>query len=138
MDQPCTFPEVFLALGAPGDNLLIPLSPVSDRPLTFNLNLVPKKDVKSKHCISSHASPRWAHSRPSSPNPGATSEAHPETSCLHEQRTPMASPISPDEDCFSLIEKVHTAQLQKGVVKGEQRKGKGVGKKDKKDGGSKQ
>lgn len=50
----------------------------------------------------------------------------------------MASPISPDEDCFSLIEKVHTAQLQKGVVKGEQRKGKGGGKKDKKDGGSKQ
>lgn len=134
------FPEVFLTLGAPGDNLVIPLSPVPGRPLSFNLNLIPKQDVKSKHCSSSRSSPRKARSRPSSPNPGTTSQAQP--SWPREHRRSVASPISPDEDCFSLIEKVHTAQLQKGAAqggqksKGEQRKGKGGGKKDKKDGGS--
>lgn len=65
----------------------------------------------------------------------------------------MTSPISPDEDYFSLIEKVHTYQLQKGMAQGgqkwkgdpgkgrekaEQGKGKGGRKKDKKDGGNKQ
>lgn len=142
VDQPCTFPEVFLTLGAPGDNIVIPLSPVTDRPVSFNLNLVPKEDVKSRHCSPSHASPRKAHSRPSSPNPGATSEAHAETSCPHEQWKLVTSPISADDDCFSLIEKVHTAQLQKiqggQKWKGEQGRGKGGGKKDKKDGGNKQ
>ena len=128
MDQPCTFPEVFLTLGAPGDNLVIPLSPVRGRPVSFNLNLVPKEDAKSRPCSPSRASPSRGHSRPSSPNPGATSELA----------------ISPDDDCFSLIEKVHTAHLQKGIAKGgqkckgEQGKGKGVGKKERKDGGSKQ
>ncbi|XP_051245234.1 sialidase isoform X2 [Dicentrarchus labrax] len=131
VDQPCTFPEVFLTLGAPGENVVIPLSPAPGRPMSFNLNLVPKDDVKSRHSSPSHASPGKAHSRPSSPNPGATSEAHPEA---------VTSPISPGEDCFSLIEKVHTAHLQKGMVqggqkcKGEQGKGKGGGKKDKKNG----
>ncbi|XP_039978790.1 uncharacterized protein LOC120787159 [Xiphias gladius] len=149
-DQPCTFPEVFLTLGAPGDNLVIPLSPGPGRPLSFNLNLVPKEVVKSRHCSPRHASPREACSRPSSPNPGATSKAHPVTSCTHEQG--MLS-ISPDEDCFSLIEKIHTAQLQKGMAQGgqtykgdpgkgrekaEQGKGKGGGNKDRKDGGNKQ
>ncbi len=143
IDQPCTFPEVFLTLGAPGDNLVIPLSPVAGRPLSFNLNLVPKEDVKSRQGSPSHASPRKAHSRPSSPNSGATGRANPVTSCPHE-------PISPDDDCFSLIEKVHIAQLQKGMAQGgqkwkgnpgkgrekaEQGKGKGAGKRDKKDGG---
>nr|XP_046270704.1 uncharacterized protein LOC124072945 [Scatophagus argus] len=132
-DQPCTFPEVFLTLGAPGDNLVIPLSPVRGRPLSLNLNLVPKEDTKSRHCSPSRASPRKAHSRPPSPNPGAASEEH-------EQEQLMTRTISPDEDCFSLIEKVHTAHLQKGTAqgrqkgKGEQGKGKGGGKKDKKDG----
>lgn len=120
---------------------MIPLSPAPGRPLSFNLNLIPKEEVKSRHCSPSHASPGKAHSRPSSPNPGETSKACPE------------SPLSPDEDCFSLIERVHTAQLQKGMFQGgqkckgdpgkgrekaEQGKGKGVGKKDKKDGGNKQ
>ena len=57
MDQPCTFPEVFLTLGAPGDNLVIPLSPAPGRPLSFNLNLVPKEGVTSRHCSPSRASP---------------------------------------------------------------------------------
>ncbi|XP_035852994.1 uncharacterized protein LOC116059438 isoform X2 [Sander lucioperca] len=138
INQPCTFPEVFLTLGAPGDSLVIPLSPRPGRPLSFNLNLVPK-DAKSRHSSPSHASPRKADSRPSSPN-------------RHEQGR-MTSPISPDEDYFSLIEKVHTYQLQKGMAQGgqkwkgdpgkgrekaEQGKGKGGRKKDKKDGGNKQ
>ncbi|XP_049924797.1 uncharacterized protein LOC126405214 isoform X1 [Epinephelus moara] len=136
--QHCTFPEVFLTLGAPGDNLVIPLSPGAGRPVSFNLNLVPKEEVRSRHCSPSHASPRKKHSRPSSPNPN--------------DQGSMASPITPDEDCFSLIEKVHTAQLQKGMAQGgqkwkgdagkgkekaEQGKGKGGGKKDKKDSGNK-
>ncbi|KAL3053579.1 hypothetical protein OYC64_005995 [Pagothenia borchgrevinki] len=136
MDQPCTFPEVFLTLGAPGDNLVIPLSPALGRSLSFKLNLVPKEDVQYEHCSSCHASPRRAHTRPSSPNP-------------HEQRS-MASPLSPDENCFSRIEKVHTAQLQKGMARGGQKckgepvkgrekadQGKGGGKKDRKVGGNK-
>ncbi|XP_041812366.1 uncharacterized protein LOC121620390 [Chelmon rostratus] len=144
INQPCGFPEVFLTLGAPGDNLVIPLSPAPGRPLSFNLNLVPKEDVKSRHCSPSHTSPRKAHSRPSSPNPGATGEAHAETSWSLDQGKFVSSHISPDDDCFSLIEKVHTAQLQKGMAqggqkcKGEQGKGKGGGKKDRKDGGSRQ
>ncbi|XP_039680808.1 uncharacterized protein LOC120574510 isoform X2 [Perca fluviatilis] len=138
INQPCAFPEVFLTLGAPGDSLVIPLSPRPGRPLSFNLNLVPK-ETKSRHSSPSRASPRKAHSRSSSPN-------------QHEQGS-MTSPISPDEDYFSLIEKVHTYQLQKGMAQGgqkwkgdagkgrekaEQGKGKGGGKKDKKDGGNKQ
>ncbi|XP_069380658.1 uncharacterized protein [Paralichthys olivaceus] len=142
--QTCTFPEVFLTLGAPGDNFVIPLSPGSGRPLSFNLNLVPKDDVKSRHCSPSRASPRKARSRSSSPNLGATSKAHPVTPSPN---------ISPDDDCFSLIEKVHMAQLQRGMAEGGHRykgdpgkgrdktgegKGKGEGKKDRKDGGNKQ
>ncbi|XP_029292848.1 uncharacterized protein LOC115011763 [Cottoperca gobio] len=121
-DQPSIFPEVFLTLGAPGDNLVIPLSPSLGRSLSFNLNLVPKEDVKSRRGSQSLASPRRGHSRSSSPNP-------------HEQRS---SSISPDEDCFSLIEKVHTAQLQKGGKKSSQGDPeKGRGKKDNKYGGNK-
>ncbi|KAM3598409.1 uncharacterized protein V6R79_017647 [Siganus canaliculatus] len=122
--QPCTFPEVFLTLGAPGDNLVIPLSPVPGRPLSLNLNLIPKEGyVQSRHSSPRHASPCKACSRPSSPKPGGP----------HEQDHLMTSPISPNVDCFSLIERVHTAQLQKGMAQGEQ-KGKGGGKKNKKDG----
>ncbi|XP_068192729.1 uncharacterized protein [Antennarius striatus] len=139
MDLPCGFPEVFLTLGAPGDNLVIPLSPAPGRPLSLNLNLVPKENVKSRQHSPSCASPR----KPSpSSNPGATSEAHPESLCLREQRK-LSSTLSPHEDCCSLVEKVHTAQLLKTVAqdgqkwKEEQGKGKGGGKKDKKNSGNK-
>lgn len=135
-NQACMFPDVFLSLGAPCDNHVIPLSPGQSRPMSFNLNVMPKED--SRQCSPSHASPRNAHSRPPSPN-------------YHKQGS-MNSPITPDEDCFSLIEKVHTAQLQKSLaqdghkLKGDpgkgrehagQGKGKTSGKKDKKDGGNK-
>ncbi|XP_035812392.2 uncharacterized protein LOC111580740 isoform X2 [Amphiprion ocellaris] len=66
--QPVPYPEVFLTLGAPGENLVIPLSPVPGRRLSFDLNLVPREDVNSRHCSPSHASPRKTHSRQSSPN----------------------------------------------------------------------
>ncbi|XP_069558829.1 uncharacterized protein [Brachyistius frenatus] len=141
--QPVAFPEVFLTLGAPGENLVIPLSPVSGRARAFDLNLVPKGDVKSRHRSPRHASPRKSHSKPSSPNPGATRKAHSVTSCSNEQG--RLSLISHDGDCVSLIEKVHTAQLQKGMAEGgqkgrgvpgkekaEQGRGKAAGKKDKK------
>ncbi|AWP19087.1 putative G-protein-signaling modulator 2-like [Scophthalmus maximus] len=140
--EPLTFPEVFLTLGAPGDNFVIPLSPGPGRPLSLNLNLVPKDYVKSGHRSPSRASPRKARSRPSSPNPGATSKAHPVWQC--ERGELVTFPISPDEDCFSLIEKIHTAHLQKGMAQGGQKckgdpgKGQGVGKRDRKDGGNKQ
>ncbi|KAM9843246.1 uncharacterized protein ACBR49_012467 [Aulostomus maculatus] len=151
VDQPCTFPEVFLTLGAPGDNLVIPLSPTPGRPLSLNLNLIRKEDANSGQCSSSRASPRKAHSRPSSPNPKAANKSHHRPSGQQEQGKPVK--ISPEEDCFSLIEKVHTAHLHLGMAQGEQRwksepgrgkekaehgKGKGGGKKDKKDGGNKQ
>ncbi|XP_029015741.1 uncharacterized protein LOC114860979 [Betta splendens] len=148
VDQPCTFPEVFLTLGAPGDNLVIPLSPAPGRSLFLDLNLVPKEDGNSRQ---SSPSPRKSCSKASSSDTTITHNA--ETSCPPNQRKPMTSPISPDEDYFSLIERVHTTQLQKalgqagqkwmcGCVKGrektKQAKGKGGGKKDRKDGGNKQ
>lgn len=92
--------------------MVIPLSPVPGRPLSLNLNLVPKEG-------SNRASPRQTRSRPSTPNR-------------------RASPIGPDEDCFSVIEKVHTAQLQKRATPGQKhKKGKGGAKKDKNDSGNK-
>lgn len=123
IDQPCTYPEVFLTFGAPGDKLVIPLSPAPGRPLSLNLNLVPKEDVKSMHCSSNCASPRKAHSRFSSPNP-ATNKAHKETSCMHEQKGSVECPMSPKENSSSLIDKVRGGQN----VKLEQRKKKGGGK----------
>ncbi|XP_054615723.1 uncharacterized protein LOC129171266 isoform X2 [Dunckerocampus dactyliophorus] len=132
-NQPCAFPEVYLTLGAPGENLVIPLSPKPGRPLALNLNLIPKEDVKS-----THGSPRKPRSRPSSPQPKAARKA---------QGGSAASPISPHEDCFSVIEKVHTAHLQMGTTqgghkcKGDPAKGRGNGKvggkKAQKDGGNK-
>lgn len=126
IDPPCTYPEVFLTFGAPGDKLVIPLSPAPDRPLSLNLNLVPKENVRSMHCSSNCASPRKAHSR-SSPNP-ATSKARKKTSCTHQQRGSVACPMSPKQNSFSLMDKVRGQN-----VKLEQRRKKGGGKKEKKD-----
>ncbi|XP_034566700.1 uncharacterized protein LOC117831909 [Notolabrus celidotus] len=116
--QPSTFPEVFLTLGAPGDNIVIPLSPTPGRPLSLNLNLIPKDDVMSRPCSPSLASPRKARSRPSSPNPRAANKASPDTSFRHENEMLVSNQRSRDEDSFSLIEKVHIAQLQKGMAQG--------------------
>ncbi|XP_061905903.1 uncharacterized protein LOC133651795 isoform X2 [Entelurus aequoreus] len=113
LNQQCTFPEVYLTLGAPGDNIVIPLSPKPGRPVCLNLNLVPKEDIKS-----THSSPRKPGSRPSSPQPKAAHNAHPGHSDSLEQGRSATSPISPQEDCFSLIEKVHTAHLQMGTTQG--------------------
>ncbi|XP_041861352.1 uncharacterized protein LOC121652578 [Melanotaenia boesemani] len=140
--QDYQIPEVFLTLGAPGENVVIPLSPVFGKPLSLDLNLIPKKEAKSKHRSPIHASPRKTCSRPSSPY--RSTKANPITTCTNEQGELVTSPISPDEDCFSLIEKIHTSQLQKGMAQGgkgkekaEQIKGKGAGKKDKKNGDNK-
>ncbi|XP_061761222.1 uncharacterized protein LOC133555829 isoform X2 [Nerophis ophidion] len=108
LNQQCTFPEVYLTLGAPGDNIVIPLSPKPGRPLSLNLNLVPKEDIKS-----THSSPRKPGSRLSSPQPRTPHNPHSGNSDSLEQ-----GPISPQEDCFSLIEKVHTAHLQMGTTQG--------------------
>ncbi|CAJ1075272.1 uncharacterized protein LOC117831909 [Xyrichtys novacula] len=116
--QPCAFPEVFLTLGAPGDNLVIPLSPRPGRPLSLNLNLVPKEDARSRPCSSNNASPRKTRSRPSSPNPGTSNKAPPDALLSLEQERVVANRRNRDEDCFSLIEKAHTPQLQKRVVQG--------------------
>nr|XP_061838035.1 uncharacterized protein LOC133620489 isoform X1 [Nerophis lumbriciformis] len=113
LNQQCTFPEVYLTLGAPGDNIVIPLSPKPGRPVCLNLNLVPKEDIKS-----THSSPRKPGSRPSSPQPKAAQNTHPGNSDSLEQARSATSPISPQEDCFSLIEKVHTAHLQMGTTQG--------------------
>lgn len=122
-EQPCALPEVFLTLGAPGDKLVIPLSPAPGRPLYLNLNLVPKDNIKPKHCSSNRASPRKAHSRSSSPNP-ATHKALKETSCMPQEKWSAACP---KENSFSVIDKTRGGQK----LKVEQRKGKGGGKKEK-------
>lgn len=128
IEQPCAHPEVFLTFGAPGDKLVIPLSPAPDRHLSLNLNLIPKDDVKSKHCSSNHASPRKAHSRSQPPNP-ATLKAHKKTSCMHEKKGHVACSASPKENNFSLIDKARGGQK----LKVEQRKRKGGGKKENKE-----
>ncbi|XP_030205924.1 uncharacterized protein LOC115538558 isoform X9 [Gadus morhua] len=150
-DLPCEFPEVFLTLGAPGDKIVVPLSPRPGRPLSLNLNLVPKETSEPRLAPPNHAS----RSRPSSPHPGVSHKHQPQATGSHqnEQRKPINT-ISPDDDYFSLIERVHAAHLQIGLgqggVKGkgeaaqgkrkvEQGKGsdKGNGRKDKKDCGRK-
>ncbi|XP_029692757.1 uncharacterized protein isoform X2 [Takifugu rubripes] len=128
IEQPYAHPEVFLTLGAPGDKLVIPLSPAPGRPLSLNLNLVPKDNVKSKHCSSNRVSPKKANSRSSSPNP-ATHKALKETSRMHEEKGSAAYSTSPKENSFSLIDKARGGQK----LKVEQRKGKAGGKKEKKD-----
>lgn len=127
IDQPCRYPEVFLTFGAPGDKLVIPLCPAAGRPLSLNLNLVPKEDVKSMHCSVNCASPRKVHSRSSSPNPAA-SKAHKETSCIHDQKGSVAHPMSSKENSFSLTDKARGGQN----IKLEQKNKKGGGKKEKK------
>lgn len=113
-------PEVFLTLGAPGDNVVIPLSPVVGRPLSLDLNLVPKKDAQPGHCSSSHASPTKAHSRPSSPYCG---KAYSET-CPDEKGKLLITSANPDEDCSSSKEKIHhSTQMPKGKAQGEKCKG---------------
>lgn len=126
---------------------MIPLSPVPGRSLSLNLNLVPKEDTKSSRSSLADASPRKASSRATSPSPAVSNKAHPVTACPHEKEPLASSPISSDEDCFSLIKKVHTGHLHKGFAlrgkkwkrdcgkvreKAKQGKGKGGGKKDRK------
>ncbi|XP_055008387.1 uncharacterized protein DDB_G0290587 [Boleophthalmus pectinirostris] len=66
-DQPRSFPELFLTLGAPGDNLVIPLSPVPGRRLSLSLNLIPKEEADMKQTPPNHPSPWKSHSGPPSP-----------------------------------------------------------------------
>ncbi|KAJ3600648.1 hypothetical protein NHX12_031626 [Muraenolepis orangiensis] len=117
--QPCEFPEVFLTLGPPGEQIIVPLSPSPGRPLSLNLNLVPKEMGDPMHASPNHASPRKARSRQSSPNKVACHKHKPKATGSHqsEPRKPVNA-ISPDDDYFSLIERVHAAHLQKGVGAG--------------------
>ncbi|KAK7175230.1 hypothetical protein R3I93_002205 [Phoxinus phoxinus] len=118
-NQPCTFPEVFLTIGQPGETIVLPLSPSPGRPISLNVN------HRSRSPSPRRSPARQTHSRPSSPQPGDT-----------------ACPISPHEDYFSLIQRVHSAQLQqsngpnRAEPSKEARKGKGKssGKKEKKEG----
>ncbi|CAL8303425.1 unnamed protein product [Merluccius merluccius] len=152
-DKPCEFPEVFLTLGPPGEKIIVPLSPSPGRPLS--LSLIPKETGDPRLASPNHASPRRAHSRPSSPNLGACHKHKPQAKGSHqnEQRKPVNT-ISPDEDYFSLIERVHSAHLEMGPgQRGDKGRGgaaqgkrkadqgkvgdKGNGRKDKKDCGKK-
>ncbi|KAK5612233.1 hypothetical protein CRENBAI_018750 [Crenichthys baileyi] len=137
-------PEVFLTLGAPGDNVVIPLSPVFGRPLSLDVNLVPKTYSKSRHTSPRKASPRKAHSRPSSPY---REKEHPVISGPNEREKLLAAPVSPEKESFFLNENMRTAKMhkatdvgadkckevhKKGKEKVEQGKGKGARKKDNK------
>lgn len=129
--QPCAFPELFLTLGAPGDNLVIPLSPTPGRPLSLNLNLVPKDDVRSRPCSPRLPSPRKAHSRPPSPNPGASKKTSPDTLFQHENERLVMSRRGGEADCFSMTERVHAAKLQKGAAQGQKRRADAENRKEK-------
>ncbi|XP_056609711.1 uncharacterized protein LOC130426789 [Triplophysa dalaica] len=119
----CQLPEVFLTVGQPGETVVLPLNPKPGRPVSFSINPPKKHHYRS---ASPHRSPaRHERGRSSSPN-----------------RVNVTSPISPREDYFSLIQRVHTAQLQhnngqeRGDMNREPRRGKGKsgGRKEKKEG----
>lgn len=105
----CALPEVFLTLGPPGESIRVPLSPVPSRPSSLALS-----PGQSPH--PSGASPKLTNSR--DPRPKPTSPCRPSL---------QSSPISPDDDYFSLIQRVHTTQIQKATGRGETGKGKGKG-----------
>lgn len=98
---------------------MFPLNPKPGRPVSFNIN-PPKNHSRS---ASPHRSP--ARQERSSPN-----------------RVNVTTPINSHEDYFSLIQRVHTAQLQqnngqeRGDMNRETKKGKGKngGRKEKKEG----
>jgi len=122
-NQPCSFPEVFLTIGQPGETIVLPLSPRPGGPIALNVN--PPRNHRSRSPSPRRSPARKTRSRPSTPHPGDT-----------------ASLISPHEDYFSLIQRVHSAQLQKNNGNSraepnkEARKGKGnsSGRKEKKEG----
>ncbi|XP_055079572.1 uncharacterized protein LOC129456449 [Periophthalmus magnuspinnatus] len=123
-DQPSNFPELFLTLGAPGDNLVIPLSPVPGRRLSLSLNLIPKENVDIEQTPPNHSSPWKSDSGPPSPN----------------VRMPSHSPSSPQDNSMLVAVtqavKGQTAPVRKGnrlKVKDKpyQDKGKKVMKKEK-------
>ncbi|XP_054891182.1 uncharacterized protein LOC129363236 [Poeciliopsis prolifica] len=135
-------PEVFLTLGAPGENVVIPLSPVFGRPLSLDLNLVPKKDVKSRHNSPRTGSPRKVNSRPSSPY---REQGHPVTIGPNQKDKLLTCSVSPNKECFFMKKNINPAQMHTGTdlgrekcqgihKKGRERveQGKGVGKKDNK------
>ncbi|XP_015243929.1 PREDICTED: uncharacterized protein LOC107093406 [Cyprinodon variegatus] len=120
-------PEVFLTLGAPGDNVVIPLSPIFGRQLSLDLNLVPKKDAKSEHNSPRKASPRKTEIRPSSPS----WDKDPLTTGLNDVEKPLACPVTPGKKA-QMEEEKYKGVHKKGKDKVEQGKGKGAGRKDNK------
>ncbi|KAL6460525.1 hypothetical protein MHYP_G00304910 [Metynnis hypsauchen] len=113
-NQKGSYPDVFLKIGPPGgESFVLPLTPMVCEPISLGMT------PRSRRHHSRSSSPHRAHTRttqprPSSPNP-----------------SPQPCPISPDEDYFSLIQKVHTAQLQQGSATEKSREaGKGRGKGD--------
>lgn len=111
--QQGSYPEIFLTVGPPGgEAFVLPLTPTVCGPTS--LKATPQS--RRHHSPSPHrAHARTTHSRSSSPNPA-----------------PQPCPISTDEDYFTLIQRVHTAQLQQGNT-AERRRGKGDGRREKKD-----
>ncbi|KAJ7992079.1 hypothetical protein DPEC_G00274840 [Dallia pectoralis] len=216
---PCSFPEMILTLGPPGEAVVVPITQSPGEPLSLNFNLVPKEDFlsgascpagasgeprskptvinpvggsrdshfepssskaaggsrtpRSRSSSPNHAGgPRTPRSRPSSPNhtggprtprstpsspnhaggsriprsrpsspkhAGGSGEPRTRPTSPHRKvhrdpylrplppnKTPLkgrspgktpsgSSTVSPDEDYFSMIRRVHTAQLQKGL-----------------------
>ncbi|KAG5279247.1 hypothetical protein AALO_G00075690 [Alosa alosa] len=108
-ENECALPEVFLTLGPPGESIRVPLSPLPSRPSSLALS-----PGSTPH--PSGASPKRAHSRDRRPRPSSPCRA-----------PPKSSPISPDEDYFSLIQRVHSTQIQKAAGRGESGRGKGKG-----------
>ncbi|KAL7826816.1 hypothetical protein AOLI_G00320250 [Acnodon oligacanthus] len=96
-NQKGSYPDVFLKIGPPGgESFVLPLTPMVCEPIS--LGMTPRSRKHPSRSPSPHrAHTRTTQPRPSSPNP-----------------SPQPCPISPDEDYFSLIQKVHTAQLQQG------------------------
>ncbi|XP_073801155.1 uncharacterized protein isoform X2 [Danio rerio] len=125
-NQPYVYPEVFLTIGQAGETMVLPLSPRPGRPMSLSVN--PPRNHRSRSSSPNRSPGRQGRSRPSSPHPGDT-----------------VNLIGPYEDYFSLIQRVHGAQLQQADGRDrateakeskETRKGKGKSsaKKEKKEG----
>ncbi|XP_049332174.1 uncharacterized protein LOC103046674 isoform X2 [Astyanax mexicanus] len=95
--QQSSSPDVFLTIGTPaGKNFLLPLTPMVCGPPSLETTPRPRRH-RSRSSSPYRAHGRTSHPRPSSPRPA-----------------PHPPPIGTDEDYFSLIHRVHTAQLQQG------------------------
>ncbi|KAL0992628.1 hypothetical protein UPYG_G00095960 [Umbra pygmaea] len=93
---PCSFPDMVLTLGPPGEALVVPLTRIPGKPLSLHFNLVPREDFVSGPPTPHLASPIQPHTRPSSPNPSGRSKEPPSRTSILTPDVGSKEPSSPN------------------------------------------